>query len=141
LALLSCELPIICESLLYGITSVISNKENGTLSTPPVEFRVILIPLATPRFSAGTEPITELTLGEENSAIPRPNSSRLTNTAVYEDFAVNVENQISAAALNASPTELNTRLPYLSASLPLIGLKTKITISIGISRTPVLKGL
>ena len=85
--------------------------------------------------------MTELMLGEANSATPKPNSSRLINTALYEDFSFSVENQINAAAFKAKPTELNTRLPYLSASLPLIGLKTKITISIGMSKTPVFKAL
>ena len=118
-----------------------SSKENGTLRTLPVWLRVILIPLATPRFSAGTEPITELVLGEANSALPKPNNSRLINTAPYEDFSFSVENQISAAAFKAKPTELNTRLPYLSDSLPLIGLKTRTTISIGMSKTPAFKAL
>ena len=141
LELTSCELPTILESRSYGITSVISNKENGTLRTPAVWLMVILIPFAIPRFSAGTEPIIELTLGEANNAIPKPNNSRLINTAPYEDLSFNVENQNSAEAFKAKPTELNTRLPYLSASLPLIGLKTKITISIGMSKTPVFKAL
>ena len=123
------------------MTNVINNKENGTLITPAVWLMVILIPLAIPRFSAGTEPMIELMLGEANSAIPQPNSSRLINTALYEDFSFSVENQIKADAFKAKPTELNTRLPYLSDSLPLIGLKTRITISIGISKTPAFKAL
>ena len=123
------------------MTNVINSKENGTLKTLAVELRVILIPLAIPRFSAGTEPITELVLGEAKSATPTPSRSRLINTALYEDFSVNLENQSSAAPLKAKPTELNTRLPYLSAILPLIGLKTRTTISIGISKTPVFKTL
>ena len=94
-----------------------------------------------PRFSAGTEPITELVLGEANSAMPNPNSNILTNTMLYEDFSVSVENQINAAPFKAKPTDVNTRLPYLSASLPLIGLTAKMTISIGISRIPVFKAL
>ncbi len=36
LELISCELLTIWESLSYGITSVISSKENGTLRTLPV---------------------------------------------------------------------------------------------------------
>jgi hypothetical protein len=52
-----------------------------------------------------------------------------------------VENQKSAAALKAKPTEVNTRLPYLSANRPLMGLIAKIIISIGISKTPVFKAL
>jgi hypothetical protein len=139
--LLSCELLTIRESLSYGITSVISSKEKGTLRTFPVWSRVILIPFATPRFSAGTEPMIELVLGGINKALPAPNSSRLINTAPYEDFSVNVENHISAAALETKPTVLSTRLPYLSASLPLIGLMKKITISMGMSKTPVFKAL
>ena len=86
LALLSWVLPTICESLAYGMTNVISNNENGTLRTPPVVLNVIRIPLATPRFSAGTEPITELILGGPNIALPRPNKTRLIKTALYEDF-------------------------------------------------------
>src|SRR5271157_5293260 len=115
LELISWELLTIWESLSYGITSVMSSKENGTLRTPPVWLRVILIPFATPRFSAGTEPITELMLGEANKAIPQPNSKRLTNIAPYEDLSFNVENQTNAEAFKAKPTELNQRLPYLSA--------------------------
>ena len=99
------------------------------------------MPLATPRFSAGTEPITELVLGEMNRALPKPNSSRLINTAPYEDLSFSIENQISAEAFKAKPTELNTRLPYLSDSLPLIGLKMSITISMGMSKIPAFKGL
>ena len=60
LELISCELFTIWESLVYGITSVISSKENGMLRTPAVWLMVLTIPLATPRFSGGTEPITEL---------------------------------------------------------------------------------
>jgi hypothetical protein len=101
----------------------------------------MLIPFATPRFSAGTEPITELMLGEANRARPNPNKNRLINTAVYGDFSVSVENHISAEAFKAKPIELRTLLPYLSASLPLIGLRTKIIISIGISKMPVFKAL
>ena len=123
------------------MTNVINNKENGTLITPAVWLMVILIPLAIPRFSAGTEPITELMLGEANSAIPQPNSSRLINTAPYEDFSFSVENQIKADAFKAKPAEPNIRVPYLSDNLPLIGLKTRITISIGISKTPAFKAL
>jgi hypothetical protein len=126
---------------LYGITNVINNNENGTLSTPPVELRVILIPFATPRFSGGTEPITELILGGPYNAIPIPNKSRLINTAPYEERSFSVENQISAEAFMAKPTELKTRLPYLSDSLPLIGLNANITISIGISKIPVFRAL
>jgi hypothetical protein len=81
LALVSCELLAIWESLSYGITSVISSKENGTLSTFAVWLSVILMPLATPRFSGGTAPITELTLGEANKAVPNPNKNKLINTA------------------------------------------------------------
>ena len=73
----SWELLTIWESLSYGITNVMSNRENGTLRTFAVWLRVILIPFATPRFSAGTEPITELTLGGANSAVPKPNSNKL----------------------------------------------------------------
>lgn len=123
------------------MTSVISNKENGTLITPPVITRVILIPLATPRFSDGTEPIIELMLGGPNSAAPKPNKTRLIKTALYEDFWVSVENQNNAALFTAKPTELNTRLPYLSASLPVIGLKANITSSMGISEIPAFKAL
>src|SRR5271157_2475401 len=94
LELISWELLTIWESLLYGITNVMSSKENGTLITFPVWTSVALIPLATPRFSAGTEPIIELTLGEANKALPKPNSSRLINTAPYEDLSFSVENQI-----------------------------------------------
>ena len=141
LELTSCELPTILESLAYGITNVISSKENGTLSTLAVWLMVILIPFAIPRFSAGTEPITELTLGGANSAVPKPNNTRLINTAPYEDLSFNVENQNNAEANKAKPIELNTRLPYLSANLPLIGLKTNITISNGMSKTPVFKAL
>ena len=101
----------------------------------------MLIPFAMPRFSAGTEPIMELVMGETNNAIPKPKSSRLINTTLYEDLSFSVENQINAAALKAKPTELSTRLPYLSASLPLIGLMAKITISIGMSRIPVFAAL
>ena len=118
-----------------------SSRDNGTLRTLPVILRVILTPLATPRFSAGTELITELVLGEANSDLPKPNNIRLINTALYEDFSFSVENQISAEAFKAKPTELNTLLPYLSDSLPLIGLMTKTTISIGISKTPAFKAL
>ena len=99
------------------------------------------MPLATPRFSAGTEPITELVLGETNSALPKPNSTRLINTAPYEELSFSVENQINAEAFKAKPTELNTRLPYLSDSLPLIGAKMRTTISIGMSETPAFKAL
>jgi len=101
----------------------------------------MLIPFATPRFSGGTELITDLLTGEENNAMPKPKSNRLIKTPVYEDFSFNFENQINADALKAQPTAVNTRLPYLSASLPLIGLKQKITTSIGMSRIPVFKGL
>jgi hypothetical protein len=118
-----------------------SSRENGTLRTLAVEFRVNLIPFATPRFSPGTEPITALTLGEANNEVPKPNNTRLINTAPYEDLSFRVENQNNAEAIKAKPTELNTRLPYLSASLPLIGLMKNITISIGMSKTPVFKAL
>jgi hypothetical protein len=102
---------------------------------------VILIPFATPRFSVGTEPITELTFGGENKAIPNPNRSRLTNTAPYEELAFNVENQINPIALKVKPNELKTRLPYLSDNLPLTGLKRATTICIGISKSPVFNTL
>jgi len=141
LALLSCVLLTITESLLYGITSVISNKEKGTLSTPPVIFNVILMPLATPRLSAGTDPMIELVFGGINNALPKPNSIRLINTALYDDVAFRVENQINAEAFKAKPTELKIRPPYRSDSLPLIGLKTKTTISIGIRMIPALIAL
>jgi hypothetical protein len=71
----------IWDSFAYGITNDISSKENGTLNTPPVELRAILIPFATPRFSGGTEPITELMFGGPYRAIPTPSKSRLINTA------------------------------------------------------------
>ena len=83
----------------------------------------------------------DLLLGETNNAIPKPKSSRLTNTKLYEDLSFSVENQINAEALKTQPNEVNTRLPYLSASLPLIGLTQKIMISIGMSNMPVFKGL
>jgi len=137
----SWELLTICESLLYGITNVINSNENGTLRTPEVWLIVFLIPLAIPRFSSGTEPITELVFGEANNAIPMPNKNRLTSTAKYEDFSVNLENQIKADALSAKPTVLSTLLPYLSDSLPLTGLNTRITISMGISNIPVFAAL
>ena len=85
LALASWELPTICESLLYGMTNVISSKENGTLRTPPVVLKVILMPLATPRFSDGTDPITEVILGGPNNELPNPNNTRLIKTAPYVD--------------------------------------------------------
>ena len=84
--LISWVLPTIWESLAYGITSVINNKENGTLSTLPVWLRVMLMPLAMPLLSGGTEPMMELTLGEANSDIPMPNNIRLTSMALYEEF-------------------------------------------------------
>ena len=99
------------------------------------------MPFATPRFSTGTEPIIELVLGEINSALPKPKSTRLINTALYEEFSFSVENQISAEAFKAKPTELKIRPPYRSDSLPLIGLKTKTTISIGIRMIPALIAL
>ena len=64
-----------------------------------------------------------------------------TNTAPYEEFSFKVENQIRAEPLIAKPNELNTRLPYLSDSLPLIGLKIRTIASIGMSAIPVLKAL
>ena len=82
LELVSCELLTIWESLVYGITSVMSNKENGILSTPAVWLMVFLIPLAIPRFSAGTDPITELEFAGANSASPKPNSRRLINNVL-----------------------------------------------------------
>ncbi len=117
------------------------SRDNGILRTFPVWLRVILIPLATPRLSAGTEPITELEFGEANSALPKPNKTRLINISVYEDFSFSVENQNSAEAFKAKPTELNIRLPYLSANLPLIGLMMNTTISMGISIAPASKAL
>ena len=99
------------------------------------------MPLATPRFSAGTELIIELAFGEANSDLPIPNRIRLTNTSPYDDLSLSVANQNKATAFKPKPTELNTRLPYLSANLPLIGLKTRTTISIGISKTPAFKAL
>ena len=80
--LISWVLPTICESRAYGITSVIKSKENGTLSTLPVWLRVILMPLAIPLLSGGTEPMMELTLGEANSDIPMPNNIKLTSMAL-----------------------------------------------------------
>ena len=64
-----------------------------------------MIPLATPRFSGGTEPIIELVLAGANNANPKPNNKRLTNTVLYEDLSPNVENQIKAAASKAKPSE------------------------------------
>ena len=49
--------------------------------------------------------------------------------------------EFNAEAFKAKPTETSTRLPYLSDSFPLIGLKTKIMISIGINKTPAFKAL
>ena len=49
LELISWELLTIGESLVHGITNVMSSKENGTLSTPAVWLTVVLIPLVTPR--------------------------------------------------------------------------------------------
>jgi len=46
----------------------------------------MLMPLAIPLLSGGTEPIMELTLGEAKSDIPMPNNIRLTNIALYEEF-------------------------------------------------------
>ena len=80
--LISWVLPTICESLAYGITSVINSREKGTLSTLPVWLRVMLMPLAIPLRSGGTEPMMELTLGEANSDIPMPNKTKLTNIAL-----------------------------------------------------------
>ena len=48
--------------------------------TLPVWLMVILMPLATPRFSGGTEPMIELVLGEANIAIPKPNRIKLIST-------------------------------------------------------------
>ena len=83
----------------------------------------------------------ELILGGPNSDLPNPNSNRLNKTAPYVDFSFSVENQIKALAFKAKPTELNTRLPYLSDSLPLIGPMTRTTSSMGMSKTPALKAL
>jgi len=94
LELISWELLTIRESLSYGITNVISSKENGTLRTFPVAVRVILIPLATPRFSAGTEPIIELELGETNSAIPKPNKNSYPPFAVFPTKGNKVFNSV-----------------------------------------------
>lgn len=123
------------------MTSDISSKEKGMLSTIPVWLSVILIPLATPRFSAGTELMTELEFGDANSDLPRPNSTRLINTEPYEDLSFKVENQISALAFRARPAELKTRLPYLSASLPAIGPSMSTITSIGINKMPVFRAL
>ena len=79
--LISCLLPTIWDNLSYGITSVISSNENGTLMTFPVWLIVILIPLAIPRFSAETDPITALEFGEKNKAMPKPKRTKLINTA------------------------------------------------------------
>ena len=100
------------ESLSYGITRVISSKEKGTLSTPPVILSVILMPLATPRFSAGTEPIIELVLGDMNSARPKPNKIRLNNTALVEEFRLSVENQIRAKAFGATDDNIKGGVLY-----------------------------
>jgi hypothetical protein len=67
---------------LYGITNVISSSEKGTLRTPAVWLMVFLIPLATPRFSAGTEPMIALVLAGANNAKPKPNKTKLVNTVV-----------------------------------------------------------
>ena len=80
MVLISWDPLTIWEILLYGITSVISNKENGMLRTPAVWVMVLTIPLDTPRFSGGTEPIIELVMAGANNASPIPNSSKLTKT-------------------------------------------------------------
>jgi hypothetical protein len=82
-----------------------------------------------------------LMFGGPNKAIPEPNNTRLINTALYEDLSVSVENQIKAAAFKAKPADVNIRLPYLSAILPLIGLKTKMTTSSGIRSKPAFNAL
>jgi hypothetical protein len=56
------------------------SNDKGTLRTFPVWTRVILTPLAMPRFWAGTELIMELELGDVNNALPKPKSIRLTST-------------------------------------------------------------
>jgi len=65
---------------------VISSKENGMLRTPAVLPRVDTIHWLLHVFSAGTEPIMELTLAGANKASPIPNKIKLTNTVLYEDL-------------------------------------------------------
>jgi len=70
-----------------------------------------------------------------------PNNTKLNNIAPYEELSFSVENQNSAKAFNASPIELNPRLPYMSANLPLSGLKIRTTMFIGTSMRPAAKAL
>ena len=90
-----------------------------------------MIPLATPRFSGGTEPIIELVLAGANNANPKPNNKRLTNTVLYEDLSPNVENQIKAAASKAKPSEDNPlkKLGTLGQSIWLDYIRRDLIVS------------
>jgi len=69
------------EKSSYDIVAVIRRLTRGTLMTRLVVMMVLLTPAATPLCVGGTEPITELALGDLKKPMPNPATARAPITA------------------------------------------------------------
>ena len=123
--------------MLYGIAKVIRRIARPKLEVSPTLDNVILNPDATPRLFAGTEPITELILGETQRPDPMPKTASPTRIVVTPVAEFTKAKMRKATLLTAKPVITKILDPYLSDSLPAIGPTAMNPASSASKRIPV----
>src|SRR5919202_3776277 len=125
--------------VLAGMALVTIAIANAMESTAPTFTTRVRAPLATPRFSGGTELIIAGVLGELK--IPDPAPTTIIHTAISQ-YGVSTPTVVmpsKPAAVTSMPRVLIRRVEARSAIRPENGAKTNIAPANGVSRNPVVR--
>lgn len=123
-----------------GIAEEMIAKAIPRLMTLPALKNIVRTLVAIPRLCGGMTSIIIFALGEKNNPEPSP---MISIQRINSQIAVDVEMNIipkSPPAEIAKPIVVNPRLPYLSASLPLIGAPMACVMAKGVKKSPALIG-